>query len=42
LEEAIVREHAERERHERVVAEYDREKAMVRADVKSVADFSPD
>ena len=42
LEEAIAREHAERERHERVVAEYDREKAIVRSDVKSVADFSPD
>ncbi len=42
VEEAIAREHAERERHERVVAEYDREKAIVRSDVKSVADFSPD
>jgi hypothetical protein len=40
--EAIAREHAERERHERVVAEYDRENARVRSNVKSVADFSPD
>lgn len=42
LEEALARESAERERHERVVAEYDREKAIVRSDVKSVADFSND
>jgi hypothetical protein len=40
--EAVARESAERERHERVVAEWDKEKSIARSDIKSVADYSPD
>jgi hypothetical protein len=41
LEEAMARASAEHVRHERVVAEWDKEKAVARSDVKSVADYSP-